>query len=167
MLRINSRAVMSTFDEGASLSAAGVLGQDRDRAPLLNTRRALLVGFEADGSALLDMCGPLGARGVEARSCVFLSDADIGRDVVVVTDADKPESFIVIGVVQPVARPSAVEVVIDGRALVLRGEESITLKCGEASVSLNRDGKIVIRGKHVVTHASGVNRIRGASVELN
>jgi hypothetical protein len=41
------------------------------------------------------------------------------------------------------------------------------LRCGEGSITLTRDGKIVLRGKHIVTHASGVNRIRGGSVELN
>jgi hypothetical protein len=41
------------------------------------------------------------------------------------------------------------------------------LRCGEASISLSRDGKVVIRGRHIVSHASGVNRIRGGSVELN
>jgi hypothetical protein len=49
----------------------------------------------------------------------------------------------------------------------ITARESITLKCGDASITLNRDGKIVLRGAHVVSHASGVNRIRGGSVELN
>jgi hypothetical protein len=56
---------------------------------------------------------------------------------------------------------------IDGKTIVLNAAHTITLRCGQASITLNRDGKIVIRGTHVVSHASGVNRIRGGSVELN
>ena len=61
----------------------------------------------------------------------------------------------------------SVEVTVDGKHVALSAHDSITLRCGDASITLNREGKIVIRGAHVVTHASGVNRIRGASVELN
>ena len=56
---------------------------------------------------------------------------------------------------------------LDGRSVVLEGQELVVLRCGEASLELHRDGRLIIHGVHVVTHAEGVNRIRGGSVQIN
>ena len=95
-----------------------------------------------------------------------LTAGDTGKQLVVMCD-DQSESPIIIGIIQSRSTMMPVEIAVDGRDVTVNAEESITLKCGDASITLNRDGKIVIRGKHVVTHASGVNRIRGGSVQLN
>jgi hypothetical protein len=56
---------------------------------------------------------------------------------------------------------------IDGKRVVLTGEEEIELRCGDASISLKKNGKLVIRGAYVETHARGTNRIKGGSVQIN
>lgn len=56
---------------------------------------------------------------------------------------------------------------IDGARVVLEGKEEITLKCGEASITLTKAGKILIRGKYLLNRSSGVNRIMGGSVQVN
>ena len=56
---------------------------------------------------------------------------------------------------------------VDGRRVVLEGQEEVVLKCGEASVTLTRNGKVVIRGKYLLSRSSGVNRILGGSVHVN
>lgn len=56
---------------------------------------------------------------------------------------------------------------VDGRRVVIEGQEEITLKCGESSITLTKAGKIVIRGKYLLSRASGVNRILGGSVQVN
>lgn len=43
----------------------------------------------------------------------------------------------------------------------------MTLKCGDASISLRRDGKLTLRGAYIEATATGVNRIRGGSVKIN
>lgn|GEM_PF-553735 len=58
-------------------------------------------------------------------------------------------------------------VCIDGQRVNITGQEEIILQCGEASITLRKDGKIVIRGKSLLNRASGVNRIMGASVQVN
>lgn len=58
-------------------------------------------------------------------------------------------------------------VYIDGKQLVLEGHEEIVLRCGEASITLNKSGKIAIRGKYLLSRATGVNRILGGSVQVN
>jgi len=51
--------------------------------------------------------------------------------------------------------------------VVLEGSEEVVLRCGEASVTLHRDGKLVLRGAYIETTAKGLNRIRGGSVKIN
>lgn len=56
---------------------------------------------------------------------------------------------------------------VDGKRVVIEGEEEVVLMCGESSITLKQNGKIVIRGKYLLSRASGVNRILGGSVEVN
>jgi len=76
------------------------------------------------------------------------------------TDADAPA---------PVARAPApaVEARVDGQRVVLEGKDEVVLKCGAASITLKRDGKVILRGAYVETNAKGVNRIKGGSVKIN
>ena len=58
-------------------------------------------------------------------------------------------------------------VTIDGKRLVLEGQEEIVLRCGDASITLDRTGKISIRGRYLLSRAAEVNRILGGSVQVN
>ncbi|SMF29685.1 hypothetical protein SAMN02745866_01920 [Alteromonadaceae bacterium Bs31] len=49
----------------------------------------------------------------------------------------------------------------------LEGEEEVVIRCGEASITLSKSGKIQLRGKYLVSRSSGVNRILGGSVQVN
>ena len=126
-----------------------------------------LVGFTPSGEPVVDVSGENAARRLQARTCVLLRPSDIGHAVVLVFDSADPEHPIVIGLIRSPRREQSTEVNVDGETIVLTGRESIVLCCGDASIRLTRDGTVVIRGRHVVTHASGVNRVRGGSVQLN
>lgn len=56
---------------------------------------------------------------------------------------------------------------VDGKNVLIEGAEQVELKCGEASITLTKAGKILIRGKYLLNRASGVNRIVGGSVQVN
>ncbi|MES2673551.1 MAG: DUF6484 domain-containing protein [Pseudomonadota bacterium] len=56
---------------------------------------------------------------------------------------------------------------IDGKRVVIEGQEEVVLSCGESSITLTKAGKILIRGKYLVSRSSGVNRILGGSVQVN
>jgi hypothetical protein len=88
---------------------------------------------------------------------VPLEAHDVDRDVVLLFENGDPKKPIVMGVLRRPEEP---------QTIVLTAAESIVLKCGQSSVTLS-DGKVVVRGLHVVTHAAGVNRIRGGSVQIN
>lgn len=51
--------------------------------------------------------------------------------------------------------------------IVLEARKGMTLRVGEGSITLRADGKVLIRGKDLVSHARRMNRIRGGSVSLN
>ncbi len=56
---------------------------------------------------------------------------------------------------------------VDGKRILIEGQEEIVLTCGDSSITLTKAGKILIRGKYLVSRSSGVNRILGGSVQVN
>ncbi|MDQ3998540.1 MAG: hypothetical protein M3303_16135 [Gemmatimonadota bacterium] len=50
--------------------------------------------------------------------------------------------------------------------LVIEAAKTLTLKVGDGSITI-RDGKILIKGKDLVSHAARTNRIKGGSVAIN
>ena len=59
------------------------------------------------------------------------------------------------------------DVTIDGERITFDAKEQIVLKCGKASITLTRTGKVLIRGAYLLNRSSGVNRIKGGSVQIN
>jgi uncharacterized protein (DUF2345 family) len=51
--------------------------------------------------------------------------------------------------------------------LVLSAHKQVTIRCGESSITLTAAGKIILRGKYIVSRSSGVQRIKGGSVQIN
>lgn len=51
--------------------------------------------------------------------------------------------------------------------IVLEARKGMTLRVGEGSITLRADGKVLIKGRDLVSHARRMNRIRGGSVSLN
>ena len=49
----------------------------------------------------------------------------------------------------------------------ISAEREVVLSCGEASVTLTRAGKVIIKGNYVVSRSKGVNKIKGAAVDIN
>ena len=64
-------------------------------------------------------------------------------------------------------RPAQVEVDTDGERLVVSAKKELVLRCGKASITLTKAGKVLIQGAYVSSRSSGVNRIKGGSVQLN
>jgi hypothetical protein len=56
---------------------------------------------------------------------------------------------------------------VNGRSLVFDAQEEIVFRCGQGSIIVRADGSIVIKGTRLLSRASEVNKIRGASVQIN
>jgi len=68
----------------------------------------------------------------------------------------------------PLADPPAqVDVDADGQRMVVSAKDQLVLRCGKASVTLTRTGKVLIEGSYVSSRSSGVNRIKRGSIQLN
>jgi hypothetical protein len=132
-----------------------------------------LIGFREASIPLVVYSGQPGVVAMPARSAVDLRGEHIGRDVVLMFEGGDPHCPIVMGWLRadgvwPLpGRPGQVEVDADGQRLTISATREIVLRCGEASVTLTREGRVEIRGTYVATHSKGVNRIKGASVQIN
>src|SRR5262249_26876794 len=56
---------------------------------------------------------------------------------------------------------------IDGKRVLIEGKEEVVLQCGNASLTLRRDGKAVLRGVNIVSQAEQVHKVRGGKVQIN
>ena len=140
---------------------------------------ALLV--ELDGNT----AGPLAARSVVPLDEATIRQALLSRQpVVLLFENEDPRLPIIVGLLPsapgaallgsllqaptPAAAPARqTEARVDGRRVVIEGEREVVLRCGEASITLRRDGKVLLRGAYIETTAKGLNRIRGGSVKIN
>ncbi|MCR6478558.1 DUF6484 domain-containing protein [Variovorax sp. ZS18.2.2] len=133
-----------------------------------------LVALADEGSTpLVLFTGQPSGAAVRARTVVDLHGAHIGHQVTLVFEAGDATRPIVTGVLReaqgwPLADlPGQVEVSQDGRRMVVGAREQLVMRCGKASITLTKAGKILIRGAYVASVSSGVNRIKGGSVQLN
>ena len=128
-----------------------------------------LVGFAEDGVPLVDFSGNPQDSPVLARTIAVLSREDVGREVALLFEGAEPAKPILIGLMaQPQQqRPRKVSVDRDGERLELTADREIVLRCGDASITLTRAGKVLIRGAYVSSHSKGVNKLKGGAVHIN
>ena len=43
----------------------------------------------------------------------------------------------------------------------------MVIRCGEGSITLTKDGRLVLKGRELVSRATEANKIRGALVSIN
>ncbi len=137
-------------------------------------RIGTLVGLAENGTVPLVVYeGQPGTAAIRTRTVPDLSGRHIGLQVVLLfEDADLLRP-IVVGCLQPeqpwplADPPAEVEIDADGRRLVVTARQEIVLRCGLASITLTRAGKVLIQGTYVLTRSSGVNRVKGGSVQIN
>jgi hypothetical protein len=132
-----------------------------------------IVGFAELRAPLVVFPGQPGSAALPARAIVDLHAEHVGREVVLMFEGGDPQCPIVMGWVRGESawplpeRPGNVEVEADGERLVVTAKEQLVLRCGKASITLTKGGKVVIQGTYLSSRSSGVNRILGGSVQLN
>ena len=105
-----------------------------------------------------------------ARSTVPLTHAQKGSTVVVLCEDGNPRLPIVVGVLEEShqgGRGQPGNPVNSEHRLVLTAEREVVLRCGEASITLTRAGKVIIQGSYIVSRSTGYNKIKGAAIDIN
>jgi hypothetical protein len=133
-----------------------------------------LVAIADDGCAPLVIipADPSGTV-LRATSVVDVHAAHIGRKVLLAFVNGDPSQPVVLGLMRGAADQAQtaglgkVEIDADGERLVVRAKEQLVLRCGKASITLTRAGKVLIEGAYVLSRSTGVNRVKGGSVQLN
>lgn len=126
---------------------------------------AVFAGFDSDGRFLVLL--PDEATPVAALSLVALTAEQAGLPVLVALDTGGLGAPAILGRLLARAVPAVSAAPADSDRLVLRAEREIELRCGEASITLTRAGKVLIRGAHIVSRSKGANKIKGAYVDIN
>ena len=143
-----------------------------------------IVQFNQQGQAIVDFpgneVGPLRARSILDRDHLpYAAHAAEQLRVLLAFENCDPTLPIIIGCVHetlagPAPAEQAVfskegprELTIDGHRVTLEAREEIELRCGESSIILKKNGKIVVRGIDIVSRASRTNKVKGAIVAIN
>ncbi|MFC6296612.1 hypothetical protein GNF76_08170 [Pseudomonas sp. CCM 7893] len=108
-----------------------------------------------------------GDTGLAARTTTVLNREDIGAQVALMFEAGDPGRPLVIGRIQRLETTPPAIAHLDGERLEFTAEREIVLRCGKASITLTREGKVLIRGTYLSSRSSGVNRVKGGSVQIN
>lgn len=152
-----------------------------------------IIGFDDDGNGLVNYSRNQSNKPIVAISTVALSQSQSGRQVALLFADGNPNKPVIMGLIHSplhelienfeiaidenekakstseteAASLEIDDIRLDGKRVILEGKEEVVLKCGEASITLTRAGKILIRGKYLLNRSSGVNRIMGGSVQVN
>ena len=134
------------------LTARRLLRLDRAfRQAVLDQREVALLfdGGEASTPIIAGLLDPsegdaASEDGANEVSHPQLAAARVGRDPLMVIEADA-----------------------DGRRVTLVAQDEVVLCCGEASITLRRNGRVIIEGTEIESRAAGAQLIRGGPIRLN
>lgn len=163
------------FEESARLPVRAKPGESVFRTPpprpsIPGVIIGKLAGFEEAGTPLVTFPASAEGNSVPAKSTIGLAASQIGHEVALVFEDGDLTKPIILGCLLPQAlvhREGTAQASADGTQLTLSAEREVVLRCGKSSITLTRAGKVIIRGAYLLSRSSGVNRIKGGSVQIN
>jgi Domain of unknown function (DUF6484) len=134
----------------------------------------VLMGFDLLDQPLVGQLAGCPGQLLTARTTVPLRRDMRGREVLVLFAGGDVNAPVIVGVMEPHAlvetspQPApGVAVVVDGERHVIEAEREIVLRCGDASITLTRAGKVLIKGNYILSRSTGYNKIKGAAIDIN
>jgi hypothetical protein len=143
-----------------------------------------IASLDKEGGVSVDYAGnsygPISARFTSSVKLHALHQAALsGKEILLVFENNDPLRPIIIDTISSILdeivksedidlkvdRPK--DVTIDGEKITFDAKEQVVIRCGKASITLTRAGKVLIRGAYLLNRSSGVNRIKGGSVQIN
>ncbi|WP_281557751.1 DUF6484 domain-containing protein [Thalassomonas sp. RHCl1] len=148
----------------------------------------VLVGFSDDKPLVVYGENPT-EEPVIAQTTVLLEHQHLGKKLALLFTGGDPLKPVIIGPLLEFSRPELseasgeelstepseeskeqhkpLELKLDDKRLVLTAKNELVLKCGEASITLKKNGKILVSGTNLLSRAQFANRIKGGSVQIN
>jgi hypothetical protein len=90
--------------------------------------------------------------------------AECAGKMAVVAILEGGESPVLLGLLDP---PPSHSEKNSPKNLRIDSEEELVIQCGKAKIAMRADGRIEIRGGHLISRSSGPNKIKGGSVHIN
>ncbi|OJH34259.1 DUF6484 domain-containing protein [Cystobacter ferrugineus] len=131
----------------------------------------------------LDVAQLRAAAGEQRQVVLLFEGGDPARPLLVAMEQDSDTPSLLDQLLEEAARPRGSETnapvetapataavaktAVPEERLVLGAQRELVLQVGEASITLRRDGTILLRGVRVESRASGLQLIRGGKIELN
>ena len=118
---------------------------------------------------------------VQARMVTELASGKpeylIGQEVILLFEDNDPERPIAIASLQPTGDfASALQIADlkeekktndDDENILIQAKEKLELRVGKASIVIDANGKITIRGANLLSRSTGPIRIKGGHVDIN
>jgi hypothetical protein len=145
------------------------------RTSELGARRGRIVAIDDGEQVFVSVDGGKATVGAQLAMVIdragLRSAMDSGQEVILVFEHGDPTRPIIVGLVDSArnrsVRALSVEADVDGRRVRVVAGDELVLECGKASITLRRNGKVIVRGTEVETRADGTNRVRGGQVKIN
>ncbi len=123
-----------------------------------------VVGVDDDGLPLVST----EMHGARAADVVWMPDAPnwsrcVGLRVVLAHVGGDEQRPVVLGLLDapPKTRAKTPE------TLRVESKRELVIECGKSKIAMRADGRIEIRGGHLISRSSGPNKIKGGSVHIN
>lgn len=152
---------------------------------IVEPRVGWVVGVTEEGSALVDFPGNVSGP-LPARSSVTLPPEGLARaaadrqGAILLFEKGDPSLPLLVGLLQTPSNTPLIDAAlersledvpkearVDGRRVVIEGRDEVVLRCGKATLTLCRDGQVLLRGVNIRTEAEEVQRIKGGKVQIN
>ncbi|NHZ78037.1 hypothetical protein F2P44_01820 [Massilia sp. CCM 8695] len=170
--------------EQTAVASEPLAAQTHDAAqatPVTGLVIGTLTGFTSDMAPLVDFEGNPVQGPAVARTFAPLAQSDIGSMVALQFERGDITQAVVMGLLHRSAvrskdsaqapaltsTSSPLRVIGDGDEVKLVANRKLTLQCGRASITLDVDGNVEIRGLDLLSRAAGQNAIKGSSVSIN
>jgi Domain of unknown function (DUF6484) len=165
---------------GGVLMAPGLATAAAPRALMFNPLApavARLHGFDLLERPLVSNVSACPGEVIAARSTVALRHEMISQDVLLMFADGDVRQPVIVGVIEP--RPLHAELParlaiasepvaqVDGERQLIQAEREVVLRCGDASITLTRAGKVIIKGHYILSRSTGYNKIKGAAIDIN
>jgi len=128
-----------------------------------------VVAVGKNGAPVVTFAGSPGDKPMTAQATAPYDLVPVGSSVALLfLDNDRARP-LALGVVTPAedAPPPEPVPAQPEETLTLTATREIVLQCGRASLTLTRAGKVLVRGAYLSLRSSGMQRITGASVQIN